>query len=189
MTGEFTFASPCLLMSVWIYGTNIVLMQNALNSVNKEINTQLDLAKVSKDLRRITLAERTMLDMMFESKEAVAFYEQNIKYFYTEVYRTIANFLIEQVKETGEIDANSLISEVECSEIKNKDKLISEVSAISNRNGVTNLTKESFEEISKVINEERTRLYEKKKMEKELEGKSPLERAKIMAAYFSKKAN
>ena len=31
------FMGTCLLISVWIYGTNIVLMQNALNSVNKEV--------------------------------------------------------------------------------------------------------------------------------------------------------
>lgn len=31
------FLPSCLLISVWIYGTNIVLMQNALSSVNKEV--------------------------------------------------------------------------------------------------------------------------------------------------------
>ena len=31
------FLPSCLLISVWIYGTNIVLMQNALASVNKEV--------------------------------------------------------------------------------------------------------------------------------------------------------
>ena len=159
---------------------------NAAN-VNAEVRTDLDLKALSKDIRRLTLAERTMLDMMFESKEAVAFYEQNIKYFSTEVYRAIANFLVEQVREGKEIDPSDLITAVQTSEIKNKEQIISEVSAITNRESKAKLTTDSLEEISKVINEERTHLYNKKKMEKELEGKSPLERAKIMAEYFSKK--
>ena len=70
-----------------------------------------------------------------------------------------------------------------------KDAIISEVSAITSKEKKTTLTKESLEQISKVINEERVRLYEKKKMEKELEGKTPMEKAKIMAEYISKKNN
>ena len=76
---------------------------------------------------------------------------------------------------------------MELSEVKNKEKLISEVSAITNRESKTSLTRESFEEISKVINEERTRLYEKKKMLKECEGKTPLEQAEIIAKYLANK--
>ena len=161
--------------------------EEVLTNVNSEINTELDLKKLSKELRRLTLAERTLLDMMFESKEAIAFYEENVKYFTTEVYRTIANFLINQVKESGEINPTDLISEMQASEAKYKDEAISEVSALSVKESKTKLTKESLEEISKVINEERTRIYERKKLEKELEGKTPMEKAKIMAEYYSSK--
>ncbi|MBQ0009005.1 MAG: DNA primase [Firmicutes bacterium] len=157
-----------------------------LTNINAEVNTEIDVKKLSKEIRRLTLAERTMLDMMFESKEAVAFYEKNVKYFTSEVYRTIANFLVNQVKESGEINPTDLISEMQASEVKNKDLVISEVSAISTKENKTKLTKDSLEEISKVISEERTRLYEKKKLEKELEGKTPMERAKLMAEYLSK---
>lgn len=183
------FSSGAIKNYLLDFKKNHKVNEELLTYVNIEENQSLDLKKISKDIRRLTLAERTMLDMMFESKEAVAFYENNIKYFNTEVYRTIANFLVDQVKVNGEIDPNNLITEMQVSEVKNKEQLISEVSAITSRESKTNLTKESFEEISKVINEERTRLYEKKKLEKELEGKTPLERAKIMAEYFSKKQN
>ena len=183
------FSSGAIKNYLLDFKKNHKVNEELLTNVNIEENQSLDLKKISKDIRRLTLAERTMLDMMFESKEAVAFYENNIKYFNTEVYRAIANFLVDQVKVSGEIDPNNLITEMQVSEVKNKEQLISEVSAITSRESKTNLTKESFEEISKVINEERTRLYEKKKLEKELEGKTPLERAKIMAEYFSKKQN
>ncbi len=158
-------------------------------NVNADFGSTTDLKSVSKDVRRLTLAERTMLDMMFESKEAIAFYETNIKYFTDEIYRSIANFLIEQVKTNGEIDPSSLITEMELSEVKNKEKVISTVSAITSNESKVKLSKNSLEEISKVINEERTRLYEKKKVSDALEGLTPEERAKIIADYLSKKKN
>ena len=156
-------------------------------NINAEVNTEIDLRKISKDIRRLTLAERTMLDMMFESNEAIAFYEENIKYFNNEIYRLIANFLIEQYKKDGAIDPLSIITEMQVSEIKNKDQLISEVSAITNRKTSSNLTRETLEQLSKVISEERTRLYEKNKMLKECEGKTPLEQAEIIAKYLANK--
>ena len=159
--------------------------QEVTTNINAEVNTEIDLRKLSKDIRRLTLAERTMLDMMFESKEAIAFYEENIKYFNNEIYRLIANFLIEQYKRDGVIDPVGIITEMQVSEIKNKDQLISEVSAITNRKSSSNLTRETMIQLSKVINEERTRLYEKKKMLKECEGKTPLEQAEIIAKYLA----
>ena len=168
------------------YVSSVKPTEAVLTNVNTEYGSSIDLKTVSKDIRRLMLAERTMLDMMFESKEAIAFYEKNIKYFTTEVYRNIANFLIEQLKTNGEVDPSNLITQMQISEIKNKDKMISEVSAITSKDNKTKLSKESLEEISKVINEERTRIYEKKKMNDSLEGLSPLERAKIMTEYLSK---
>ena len=67
--------------------------------------------------------------------------------------------------------------------------MISEVSAITSKDSKTKLSKESLEEISKVINEERTRLYEKKKVNDALEGLTPEERAKIIADYLAKKSS
>lgn len=161
--------------------------EQSLININAEVKTELDLSKLSREVRRLTLAERTLLDLMFINKEAIAFYEQNIKYFYTEIYRQIANFLVDQVKSIGEIDVSSIMCEIEATDIKNKEQLLSEVSAISFRKDKATFSKQTLEDCKKVISEERTRLYNKNAMKSACEGKSPQEQAKIIADYFSKK--
>ena len=181
------FSSAAIKNNLKDYKNKTSSSDDVVTNVNVEVNTELDLSKISKEVRRLTLAERTMLDMMFISKDAVDFYEKNVKYFYNEVYRTIANFLIDQVKTSGEVNPSSLISEMELSEIKNKDILISEVSAISSRSESQTFNSQVLKDIGQVINDERTRVYERNKMRQALEGKTPTEQARIMQEYFSKK--
>jgi len=159
----------------------------SLTNVNAEINTSLDLKKLSRDIRRLTLAERTVLDMMFISDEAIEFYEENIKYFYNEVYRTIANFILEQHKDSGSVDLSQIINEINALDIKNKEDVVSEISAISFRKDKTKFSKQTLKDCNTVINEERTKIYEKNTMRQACEGKSPEEQAKIIAEYISKK--
>ena len=105
----------------------------ALTNVNAEVNTSLDFKKISRDIRRLTLAERTVLDLMFVSDEAIKFYEKDIKYFYNEIYRTIANFVVEQFKTSGSFDFSTMLTEANALDIKNKEEVLSEISAISFR--------------------------------------------------------
>ena len=160
-----------------------------LTNINQEVNTSLDLTKLSRDIRRLTLAERTVLDLMFVNNEAIKFYEEDIKYFYNEVYRSIANFVIDQYRSTGEIDPNALLSQVNTTEIKNKEDVISEISAISFRKDKTKFSKKTLEDCQNVINEERTKIYEKNTLKQSCVGKSPEEQARILKEYLSKKAN
>ena len=161
--------------------------EQSLTNVNAEVNTSLDLQKLSRDIRRLTLAERTVLDLMFVSNEAVKFYEQDIKYFYNEVYRSIANFILEQYKNSGQVDSSAILDEVNALEIKNKDKIISEISAISFRKDKAKYSKKTLEDCQVVINEERTKIYEKNAMRQACIGKSPEEQARILTEYLSKK--
>lgn len=161
--------------------------KDVLVNVNKEIDTSLDISKISKELRRLTLAERTLLDMMFISDEAIAFYEKHIKYFYTELYRQIANFVVDEFNEKGTIDANDLISEIQASEAKQKEQLISELSAIIFRKDKAPKSKEAINELAKVIVSEREQVYKKNEMRKAMLGKSPQEQAQIMKEYLLKK--
>lgn len=155
--------------------------------LNSEVKTNLDVTKVSKDLRRLTLAERTILDLMFVSDEAIKFYEEYIKYFYNEVYRSIANIIIEDFKSSGVVDPSLIISELNGIEIKNKDEIISEVSAISFRKDSAKFSKQTLEDCKNVINEERTKIYEKNAMKQACLGKSAEEQAKILTEYLSKR--
>lgn len=157
--------------------------------VNASVDTSQDLQKLSRDIRRLTLAERTVLDLMFISDEAITFYEQDIKYFYTEIYRAIANFILEQYKNSGRVDASSLLDEVGALDIKNKDKIISEISAISFRKDKAKFSKKTLEDCQAVINEERTKIYEKNALKQACLGKSAEEQARILTEYLSKRKN
>lgn len=155
--------------------------------LNSEVKTNLDIKKVSKDLRRLTLAERTILDLMFVSDAAIKFYEEYIKYFYNEVYRSIANIIVEDFKSSGVVDPSLVISELNGIEIKNKEEIISEVSAISFRKDSAKFSKQTLEDCKNVINEERTKIYEKNAMKQACLGKSAEEQAKILTEYLSKR--
>ena len=161
--------------------------QVAITNVNAEVNTSLDLKNLNRDIRRLTLAERTVLDLMFVSDEAIKFYEQDIKYFYNEVYRSIANFILEQYRTSGAVDPSMILSEVNTLEIKNKDDIISEISAISFRKDKAKYSKKTLQDCQVVINEERTKIYEKNRLRQECLGKTPEEQARILTEYLSKR--
>ena len=155
--------------------------------VNQEVNTSLDFKKISRDIRRLALAERTVLDLMFISDEAIKFYEQDIKYFYNEIYRAIANFIVEEYRSTGAVNENLIIDQVNALDIKNKDDILSEISAIGFRKDKTKYSKKTLEDCEQVINEERTKIYEKNALRQACLGKTPEEQAKILTEYLSKK--
>ena len=161
----------------------------ALTNVNAEVNTSLNLKALNRDVRRLTLAERTVLDLMFISDEAVKFYEKDIKYFYNEVYRAIANFILEQYKSSGNVDPSLILSEVNTLDIKNKEDIISEISAITFRKDKAKFSKKTLEDCQNVIKEERVKIYEKNKLREDCLGKSPEEQARILADYLSKRKN
>ena len=159
----------------------------ALTNVNEEFDTSLNLKKIDRDVRRLTLAERQVLDLMFVSDDAIKFYEQDIKYFYNEVYRAIANFILEQHKSAKDIDSSAMIDELNTLDIKNKDEIISEITAIGFRKDKAKYSMKTLEDCQVVINEERTKIYEKNVLKQQCEGKSPEEQARIIAEYLKKK--
>lgn len=181
------FSSSAIRNSVKDYKQGHKTNDESLTLVNIPEDTELNVKNISKELRRITLAERTMLDFMFLSKQAVKFYEENIQYFYTDLYRQIANFLIDQIDKSGEIDASLILSEISSSDIKNKDELLSEVSAITFRQSKVEFTKEALQDCGDVIEKEKARLHERKTLKGALEGKSPEEQARILTEYLAKK--
>ena len=181
------FTAAAIRNSLSDYKKSSSRTTQALTNVNAEIDTSLNLKALSRDVRRLTLAERTVLDMMFISDEAVKFYEQDIKYFYNEVFRSIANFILEQYKTSGVVDTTALLNEINVLDIKNKDDIISEISAISFRKDKTQFSKRTLQDCQAVIDEERTKIYEKNKLKQDCLGKSPEEQARILTAYLSKK--
>lgn len=153
-------------------------------NVNAE-QSYVDNANVSKEYRRLSLAEYSVLKQMFMSSQAVEFYKQNIKYFTTETYRQIANFIVEASSQGKEITTDEIINEIQASEFPNAEALVSLVSNIAF--GLDkNYSPKLLDDYYKVILAERSRIHDKYTLAKALEGKSPQEQARIIGDYFAR---
>ena len=153
-------------------------------NVNAEVEITIDTNKLSKEYRRLSLAEFSVLKQMFLDKEAVDFYEKNIKYFKDEEYRQIANFLIERASKGEEIKPESVISDIQLAELPNADSLVSIVNKIAFSKN-EQYSKTILEDYYKVIMTERTRIHNRYTLQMALEGKSPQEQARLIENYLN----
>ena len=137
-----------------------------------------------KVLRRLEFAERELLYQMLQNREAVAFYEQKIGGFYDETYRIIANYLIEYAKEQKDFVPVDLISSLENSDLPEKDELINKISELYlERNHPDVCNEELLVNLQQVIDTEKEKIFESDTLEQSLEGKDPMEQARIVADY------
>ena len=137
-----------------------------------------------KVLRRLEFAERELLYQMLQNREAVAFYEEKIGGFYDETYRIIANYLIEYAKEQKDFVPVDLISSLENSDLPEKDELINKISELYlERNHPDVCNEELLNNLQQVIDTEKEKIFESDTLEQSLEGKDPMEQARIVADY------
>ena len=155
-------------------------------NVNSDMSSTFDNTKFDKDYRRLALAEYTVLQQMFLSKEAISFYEQNIKYFNDEKYRSIANFLMEQNAQGKPIDQNEIINIIQLSELKDGEALVNIISNLAFSKNNT-YSENVLNDCYRVIVEERSKLHDKYTLKKALEGKSPQEQARIVNDFMTRK--
>ena len=141
-----------------------------------------------KALRRLELAERELLYQMLNNPEAVEFYEQRVGTFYDDVYRQVANYIVDYAKMTDDVNAISVLSSIEMSELENKQELINELANLSLEDTHNkNCSKELLENLLASIDEEKEKIFEKDMLEQSLKNKDPLEKARIMAEYNRRK--
>ena len=141
-----------------------------------------------KVLKRLQMAERELLYQMLNNPEAVVFYEHNIGGFYDEMYRAIANFIIEYVMNSPNYNPNDIIALIEQSESENKDELIEEITALCFENThPKHCTVELLNNLLESINEEKDKIFEQDTLEESLKGKTELEKARIIAEYNRRK--
>ena len=141
-----------------------------------------------KALRRLQLAERELLYQMINNPEAVAFYEENVGTFYDEVYRQVANFVIDYVKNNQNVSPVGILASLEMSDLDNKQELINELTTLSYEETHNDeCTEELLENLYNSITNEKERIFEKDTLEQSLSGKDPLEKARIMAEYNRRK--
>ena len=137
-----------------------------------------------KVLRRLELAERELLYQMLNNQEAIYFYEENVGGFYDDVYREVANYVIDYAKIHDEFKMHDIMSSIESSELENKDSLVREIVDMSlEPMHNTKCSKELLENLLSSMNEEKEKIFEKDTLELSLSGKDPLEKARILAEY------
>ena len=141
-----------------------------------------------KVLRKLGFAERELLYQMLQNPFAVAYYEANIKGFYDDTYRLIANYLIEYAKEHEDFVPRDLIASLQNSDIPNKDEMINEISTLyMERNHPNVCNEELLKNIDDVIKQEKEAIFEKDTLEQSLEGKDPLVKARIISEHNRRK--
>lgn len=138
-------------------------------------------------LRKLQLAEREFLYQMLNSHEAVEYYTKNLDYFFDEIYRNIANYIIEYEDQHKEMNIANLISELSASDMPNKDNMIDEITSLSVENDHPNYNESYVEDCTKTIKDEMNSLYQRETLEKAMEGKSEKEKARLINDYINQK--
>lgn len=119
---------------------------------------------------RLEKAEREALYYMMQRKEAVDYFVNNIDNFFNAVYNRIAEYLVETVSKTGEtLEPKDLISKISASD-EDPDPLISEVSSLSEEDIHPPYSLQAMEACQEAISEEKTKLFEGKKIQEALKG-------------------
>ena len=136
------------------------------------------------------MAERELLYQMLHNPEAVVFFEHNVKGFYDEMYRAIANFIIDYATNHPNFDPNDIIASIEESDAENKDSLIEEITTLCfESTHPTTCSVELLNNLLDSINNEKNKIFEKDMLEESLKDKSEIEQARIIAEYNRRKMN
>ena len=169
------------------------IRQLVKNAKNKEEYSDPTQAMASfhperKALRRLELAERELLFQMLNCSKAIEFYEDKVGTFYDEVYRQVANYIVDYAKINNDISTIDIIASLEMSDLPNKFELVNELTQISYEDTHNkNCTEELLNNLLASIAEEKQKIFEKDTLEQSLSGKDPLEKARIMAEYNRRK--
>ena len=136
-----------------------------------------------KALQKLLTAERELLYQMTQNKAAVAFYEEKSPGFYDDLYRTIANFVIEYAADHEEMSESGLMSLLEASDLENKDRVIRDLTTLFTETHPHVCSEELLNNLLETIESERKRISEEDVLLQSLEGKSELEKARIISEF------
>lgn len=158
------------------------LIRNTRNKKQEEVeNIFHKFHPERKAIKRFELAEREILYQMIHNRAAIDFYEAKIEQFYDTIYRRIADYVVDYAKTNEKIEINGIISSIETNQDEKASELISELTEIAFENfHRVDSSDEYLESVLDTINEEKRKMSEKAMLEKMLEGKSELEKARIL---------
>ena len=100
----------------------------------------------------------------------------------------IAKYIIEYAKEHENFVPRDLLASLEASNLEDKDELINQISELYlERNHPNICNKELLDSLHKVIEQEKDRIFEKDTLDQSLEGKDPLDKARIVSEHNRRK--
>ena len=134
-------------------------------------------------LQKLVTAERELLYQMSQNKSAVDFYERKIGGFYDDIYRTIANYMIEYAESHEDMDVNGIMIMVEEDNQSNKDEIINDLSSLVSETHPQECSDQLLENLLETINDEKSRISDEDILQDSLKGKSELEQARIIAEF------
>ena len=159
--------------------------EEGVDNTNKIIATYHPERKV---LRKLAHAEREMLFQMLNHRKAVEIYENVLGGFYDEVYRKVATFIVEYTKSHDDIDVAQIIALIEESDLENREELIKELSSlIYEKKSHPQYKDQLIDELIESIRLEKNRIFEADTLEQSLQGKSELEKARIIKEFNERK--
>jgi tRNA A-37 threonylcarbamoyl transferase component Bud32 len=139
-------------------------------------------------MRRLFRAEREILYYMLQKKEAVTFFEDNIETFYNEVYEKIANYIVDYMeKYQKQADVSSLLSEIAASGgSEESDSLSNEITTLAMESNLPPYSEEEIQQCAAVIKEEKGKIYEKRTIDRSLDGKAEEDKVRLINEYAKK---
>ena len=170
---------------------NILKRANANNAQTQNATfkeAMMEMHPERKLLRRLFKAEHELLYQMLQNPLAVSFYEAKVGGFYNEMYRLIANYLIEYAKEHEDFVPRDLIASLQNSDLPEKDDLVDQITGMYMERNHPNKCDETYlDSLFETIAGERERIFEKDTVSQSLEGKDPLTKARIIKEYNRRK--
>ncbi len=154
------------------------------NIINVE--HQYETINVARELRRLACAERQVLELMANDKDAIDFYEKNIGYFNIGIHRDLANYFVEYASKYNSVDISMVMDYVSQSDNPNKGKLLYELSALPLQKIDKSELNQILNDCLETIKEERTKNYNRTNIKLALEGKPPSEQARLLDDYIKR---
>ena len=162
-----------------------------LNENSEDIikKTMKDFHPERKALQKLATAERELLYQMMGNVSAIAFYEKNVGAFYDDIYREIANYVIEYNETYQNIDPNGVMLLIESQDGENKEAILDDYMDLMEEDfHPAECTDDLLNNLLDTINGEKNRINEEDALKESLKGKDELEQARIIADFNRRKA-
>ena len=164
---------------------NLIARARQSNTKEEVMQTITSYKPEAKLLRRLEMAEKELLYQMLYHKEAIEFYEKSIGTFYNDIYRKITNYLLDYASTHSSIDPFDLLTSLEDSEIEDKEELFKTITALcfDKSSHPDYCNNELLANLYDSIKEEKEKITNHDNLEHALEGKSEIEKARILANF------